>query len=103
MQRAARRHTDQGRVSKRQVVRSEQQRQQLDKRGPAEAFLTTLQERLYNSRNSKCALLRCCLHEHILRPYASAQQVGVACTCQGVCYLSVTDNVALSMQPLPVC
>jgi hypothetical protein len=59
VQRAARRHTDQGRVSKRQVARPEQQRQQLDKRGPAEAFLTTLQERLYNSRNAKCALLHC--------------------------------------------
>lgn len=68
MQRAARRHTDQGRVSKRQIVRPEQQRQQLDKRGPAEAFLTSLQERLYNSRNAKCALFYPCLQMQILRP-----------------------------------
>ena len=64
VQRAARRHTDQGRVSKGQVVRPEQQRQQLDKRGPAEAFLTSLQERLYNSRNSKCVLYDRCLQQH---------------------------------------
>lgn len=70
VQRAARRHTDQGRVSKRQVVRPEQQRQQLDKRGPAEAFLTTLQERLYNSRNAKCALLDCLFAWTFFRPSA---------------------------------
>jgi hypothetical protein len=58
VQRAARRHTDQGRVRPRQIVPPEQQQQhqqQPQKRGPAEAFLATLQERLYNSRNTKCA------------------------------------------------
>lgn len=52
MQRAARRHTDQGRVHKRQLARPEQ-RQVSPRAGPAETFLQSLQDRLYKSRNAK--------------------------------------------------
>lgn len=61
MRRAARRHTDQGRVQKQRLARPEKRRQLLQKAGPAEAFLATLQERLYNARNSKCAFVSTCV------------------------------------------